>query len=105
MQGRAKRRLETFSYLPPMDAGRVRQQVRYMVRQGWAPIIEHADPASAHDDYWLKWKVAMVGETDADVVMKEAWACYRAHPRHHVRIVGYDLKRATRGAMVLAYRG
>ena len=38
------RKFETFSYLPEMDAERIRQQVEYIVSQGWNPAIEHTEP-------------------------------------------------------------
>ena len=41
----ASRRFETFSYLPPMDAGQIRKQVAYMVERGWNCAIEHVEPS------------------------------------------------------------
>jgi ribulose-bisphosphate carboxylase small chain len=38
-------------------------------------------------------------------VLAEAEACHRAHPRDHVRLVGYDNLRQTQGAAMVLYRG
>ena len=41
----ASKKFETFSYLPKLDAERIRAQVVYIVEQGWNPAIEHAEAA------------------------------------------------------------
>jgi ribulose-bisphosphate carboxylase small chain len=51
------------------------------------------------------WKLPMFGETDADRILAEAEACHKAHPRHHVRLVGYDNSRQSQGACMVIYRG
>lgn len=101
----ASRRFETFSYLPPMDAGQIRKQVAYMVERGWNCAIEHVEPLRAAETYWYLWKLPMFGERDVDTVMNELTACRNANPGHHVRLVGYDNKRQTQGLAMAVYRG
>lgn len=99
------RRFETFSYLPEMSDADVRKQVQYIVDQGWNPAIEHTEPENAFDHYWYMWKLPMFGETDVDAILKEAEACHKAHPEHHVRLIGYDNYRQTQGTAMVIYRG
>lgn len=100
----AGRRLETFSYLPEMDAGRIRQQVAYVVNNGWTPAIEHTEPESAGAHYWHMWKLPMFGETDVGAILAEAEACRRAYPTHHVRLIGYDREAQSQGAAMVIHR-
>ena len=101
----ASRRFETFSYLPAMDASKVRKQVKYMVERGWNCAVEHVEPARSGDSYWYMWKLPMFGETDVDTVLAEAEACHAANPEHHVRLVGYDNLKQSQGAAMVIYRG
>ncbi len=95
----------TFSYLPKMDAKRIRQQVAYIVEQGWNPAIEHVEPERAAVDYWYMWKLPMFGLKDVDHILEEAAACHRANPGNHVRIVGYDNFKQSQGTNFVIYRG
>ena len=99
------RKFETFSYLPEMDAERIRQQVEYIVSQGWNPAIEHTEPENAMHHYWYMWKLQMFGESDVDRILGEADACHKAHPNNHVRLVGYDNYAQSKGAEMVVYRG
>ena len=99
------RKFETFSYLPVMDAERIRAQVEYIVSRGWHPAIEHTEPENAFQHYWYMWKLPMFGETDAGRILGEAEAAYKAHPTHHVRLIGYNNHAQTQGASMVIYRG
>jgi ribulose-bisphosphate carboxylase small chain len=101
----ASRRFGTFSYLPSMTPDEVRKQVLYIVSKGWNPAIEHTEPANARSHYWYMWKLPMFGETDVDRVLGECEACHKANPDHHVRLVGYDNAKQSKGAEMVIYRG
>lgn len=99
------RKFETFSYLPEMDQKQIRQQVEYIVSKGWNPAIEHTEPENACSHYWYMWKLPMFGESDVDKILDEAAACHKAHPNNHVRLVGYDNFKQSKGAEMVVYRG
>ncbi len=101
----ASRKFETFSYLPAMDARQIRSQVEYIVKNGWNPAVEHTAPENAFDHYWYMWKLPMFGETDVDRILAEAEACHKAHPTHHVRLIGYDNYKQSQGTAMVVYRG
>jgi ribulose-bisphosphate carboxylase small chain len=101
----ASRRFETFSYLPAMDASKVRKQVKYMVERGWNCAVEHVEPARSGDSYWYMWKLPLFGEREVNTVMNELNACRRANPGHHVRLVGYNNERQTQGLSMVIFRG
>lgn len=101
----ASRKFETFSYLPPMSAEQIRQQVAYIVAKGWNPAIEHTEPEHLMDSYWYMWKLPMFGETDVERILAEAAACHAANPDNHVRLVGYDNFKQSQGASMVIYRG
>ena len=101
----SSRTFETFSYLPEMDADRIRKQVEYIVSKGWNPAIEHTEPENATSSYWYMWKLPMFGETDVDRILGEAEAAHKAHPNNHVRLVGYDNYAQSKGAEMVVYRG
>jgi ribulose-bisphosphate carboxylase small chain len=99
------RKFETFSYLPEMDAARIRKQVEYIVSKGWNPAVEHTEPENAFDHYWYMWKLPMFGETDVDRILAEVEACHKAHPDNHVKLVGYDNFAQSKGAEMVVFRG
>jgi ribulose-bisphosphate carboxylase small chain len=99
------RKFETFSYLASMSPAEIRQQVEFVVKQGWNPAIEHTEPEHLSDSYWYMWKLPMFGETDVDRILAEAEACHKANPRHHVRLIGYDNFRQSQGTAMVIYRG
>ena len=101
----ASRKFETFSYLPAMTAEQIRSQVAYIVAQGWNAGIEHTEPENAMDNYWYMWKLPMFGETDVDVIIRECQACHNAHPKNHVRLLGFDNYAQSAGASMVIYRG
>ena len=101
----SSRKFETFSYLPEMDQDRIRKQIEYIVSRGWNPAIEHTEPENAFDHYWYMWKLPMFGETDVDHILAEIEACHKAHPHNHVRLVGYDNFKQTKGAEMVVIRG
>ncbi|ADE16465.1 Ribulose-bisphosphate carboxylase [Nitrosococcus halophilus Nc 4] len=101
----SSRRFETFSYLPEMDTDQIRKQVEYIVSKGWNPAIEHTEPENAFSYYWYMWKLPMFGETDVDTILAEAEACHKAHPTHHVRLIGYDNYKQSQGAAMVIFRG
>jgi len=101
----ASRKFETFSYLPAMTEAEIKKQVEYLISKGWNPAIEHTEPAYLMDSYWYMWKLPMFGETDVNVVLKEAEACHKANPDNHVRLVGYNNFNQSQGAAMVIYRG
>lgn len=101
----ASRKFETFSYLPEMDKTNIEKQVAYIVSKGWNPAIEHTETENAFDHYWYMWKLPMFGETNVKTILAEADACHKAHPKHHIRLVGYDNYKQSQGASMVIYRG
>ena len=98
-------KFETFSYLPSMDADRIRKQIEFIVSKGWNPSIEHTEPENAFGAYWYMWKLPMFGETDVDAILAECEACHKAHPNNHVRLLGLDNYAQCAGASMVIYRG
>jgi len=99
------RKFETFSYLESMNPEQIRQQIEYIVSKGWNPGIEHCEPENAFQNYWYMWKLPMFGETDVDVILAECEACHKAHPKNHVRLLGFDNYAQSAGASMVIFRG
>ena len=99
----ASRKFETFSYLPAMDADSIKKQVEYLVKKGWNPAIEHADPERVAGSYWTMWKLPLFGETSVERILAEAEACRKANPGHVVRLIGYDNIRQTLGTALVVH--
>ncbi len=105
MRSLPRQKYGTFSYLPEMDASRIRKQVEYIIGQGWNPVIEHVEVDRVTDHYWYMWKLPMFGEREVASILAEIAACREAYPEHFVRIVGYDNGRQTQGARIVVYQG
>ena len=101
----ASRKFGTFSYLPAMTPERIRKQVEFIVGRAWTPALEHTEPAHLMDDYWYMWKLPLFGETNVDTILAEAEACHKAHPKNHVRLLGYDNFAQSKCAEMVIYRG
>ena len=99
------RKFETFSYLPAMDAKQIRKQIEYIVNQGWNPGIEHTEPENAFSHYWYMWKLPMFGETNVDAILTEVENCHKAHPKNHIRLLGFNNFNQSAGAAMVIYRG
>lgn len=99
------RKFETFSYLPDLTKEQISKQVQYIVSKGWNPAVEHTEPENAFDHYWYMWKLPLFGETDVAKILAEAESCHKAHPKHHVRLVGYDNFKQSQGTAMVVYRG
>jgi ribulose-bisphosphate carboxylase small chain len=51
------------------------------------------------------WKLPMFGETDVDAIMAELDACHKAHPKNHVRLLGFDNFSQSAGTALVVHRG
>ena len=98
------RRYGTFSYLPEMDAGRLRKQIEHILARGWNPAVEHVEPSRSAENYWYMWKLPMFGETDIDRVLAEIDECHKAWPGHLIRLIGYDNSAQSQGASIVVHR-
>jgi len=101
----SSRKFETFSYLPEMSKEQIRKQVEYIVSKGWNPAIEHTEPENAFSHFWYMWKLPLFGETNVDTILAEAETCHKAHPKNHVRLVGYDNYAQSKGTEMVVFRG
>jgi ribulose-bisphosphate carboxylase small chain len=99
-----ERRGETFSYLPAMTPERMRQQISYLMAQGWNPAIEHTEPEKSFSSFWYLWKLPIFGERSVERILAELEACHRANPGHHVRLLGYDNYTQSQGTAFIVYR-
>ena len=99
------RKYETFSYLPPLTDESIRAQIQYIVDKGWNPGIEHTEPENAISNYWYMWKLPLFGETNVDTILAEVEACHKAHPKNHVRLLGFDNFAQSAGTAMVLYRG
>lgn len=98
------RHTETFSYLPPMTPERMRKQIEYLISMNWNPAIEHTEPEKSFSNFWYLWKLPFFGERSVDKILAELEACHRAHPGHHVRLLGYDNYTQSQGTSFVVYR-
>ncbi len=102
--GPTKPRGETFSYLPAMTPERLRQQIAYLIANGWNPAIEHTEPEKARSNFWYLWQLPFFGETSVDRVLAEIDACARANPGQHVRLIGFDNFTQSQGTAFIVRR-
>jgi ribulose-bisphosphate carboxylase small chain len=99
-----ERRGETFSYLPPMTPDRLREQISYLISQGWNPAIEHTEPEKSFSSFWYLWKLPFFGERSVERILAELEACHRANPGHLVRLLGYDNYTQSQGTAFIVFR-
>lgn len=83
-------RLETFSYLPELDALEVRAQVEWILERGMVVAIEHTERPDPYAHYWTLWRLPLFDVRDAETVLDAVEECRHANPDSYVRLNGYD---------------
>lgn len=101
----SKQTLECFSFLPKFSQEDVHKQIAYIIAQGWTPSLEHVHPSNQSNVYWQMWKLPMFGEKNLNNVVDELETCRRAHPDHHIRLLGYDSYTQSQGLCFVVYEG
>jgi ribulose-bisphosphate carboxylase small chain len=87
------KRLETFSFLPPLTAAETAAQVDRILERGLVPAIEHTAEPGPRNVYWSMWKLPLFEARTSEEVLSEVEACVAAHPADYVKLIGYDPKR------------
>jgi ribulose-bisphosphate carboxylase small chain len=98
------RRLETFSYLPPLTDEQITAQAGSILKRGLIPAIEHMTHPGPRDTYWSLWKLPLFDARTPEVVLAEVETCARANPDAYVRLSGYDPKRGGQVASFVVRR-
>ncbi len=98
------RRLETFSYLPPLSDGQIAAQTRSILERGLIPAIEHTPDPGPRNTYWSLWRLPLFDARTPEAVVAEVEGCVRANPEVYVRLSGYDPKRGSKVASFVVRR-
>jgi ribulose-bisphosphate carboxylase small chain len=98
------RRLETFSYLPPLTDEQIAAQTASILERGLVPAIEHTTHPGPRNTYWSLWKLPLFDARTAEAVLAEVDACARANPDAYVRLSGYDPNRGGQVASFVVHR-
>ena len=82
----------TFSYLPDLTDEQIEAQLRYVLRNGWAIMVEHTDDPHPRNSLWEMWSQPLfdLAENEADVVLREVRAAREACANEYVKVVAYD---------------
>ena len=98
------RRLETFSYLPPLTDDQIAAQIGSILERGSILAIEHTVDPGPWNTYWSLWKLPLFDARAPEAVLAEVETCVRANPDAYVRLSGYDPKRGGRDASFVVRR-
>jgi len=98
------RRLETFSYLPPMTDRQIAAQAGSIVKRGLIPAIEYTPDPGPRETYWSLWRLPLFKARTPEEVLSEVEACARANPDAYVRLSGFDPKRGGQVASFVVRR-
>ncbi|MFZ2619263.1 MAG: ribulose bisphosphate carboxylase small subunit [Alphaproteobacteria bacterium] len=110
-QNNGHTRFETFSFLPPLSPAQAQAQAESLLKNGWVPLIEFADPSESSHLYWQLWPVVAprsqsnrvtAQDVNASLLMMQIDACARRHPYAFVRLSGFDTARKVFGTSFLA---
>ncbi|NWJ44414.1 MAG: ribulose bisphosphate carboxylase small subunit [Chloroflexi bacterium] len=96
-------KLETFSYLPPMNEAMLRSQIQYMIDKGYAPAIEYSETVDTYNSYWSMWGLPMFEIRDAAAVVYELKACQKANDNCYIKINGFDPSTQAQAISFVAY--
>jgi len=96
---------EIHSCLPRVSREEVREQIDRIFSQGWNLAVEHMEPALSFKHYWQMWKPGASDAHGVDAILQELEACHRTHPRHHIRLMGYEDYARRQDTAFVVYRG
>lgn len=97
-------KLETFSYLPPLDEPAIAAQIGSILDRGLVVAIEHARAPGPRLHYWSLWELPLFGVRDPGPVLAAIDDCRRAHPDAYIRVNGYDAARQGQVASFVVHR-
>ncbi len=97
-------KVETFSYLPPLSREEIRQEIQYILDQGWIPGVEYTPRIDPAESYWHWWKLPLFNARTPEEVLAEIDACHEAHPDCFIRITAYDNHQSRQMQAFVAYR-
>jgi ribulose-bisphosphate carboxylase small chain len=82
----------TFSFLPDFTDDQIEAQLRYVLRNGWAVMVEHTDDPHPRNSLWDMWGQPLfdLDEDEVGVAMREVRAAREACPHEYVKVVAYD---------------
>ncbi len=83
----------TFGFLPALNDTQVREQIQWVIDQGYAVSLEYTDNPDPRDNLWRMWGLPMFDLKDAASIMYEFEACRKAYPDCYIKINGYDAAR------------
>jgi ribulose-bisphosphate carboxylase small chain len=82
----------TFSFLPDLSDAEIEAQLAYVLRHGWAVMVEHTDDPHPRNSLWEMWGQPLfdLHEDDVEVALREVRAAREAFPHEYVKVVAYD---------------
>jgi ribulose-bisphosphate carboxylase small chain len=82
----------TFSFLPALDDEQIKNQIRYVIDNGWALSIEYTDDPHPRNSYWEMHGLPMFDLRDPHAAMAALAEALAQHPNAYVKINAYDAR-------------
>jgi ribulose-bisphosphate carboxylase small chain len=92
------------SYLAPLDEDQLAKQIRYLLSEGFVPVVEYVRQPDPHDHYWSMWKLPLFQARAVKDVLTEIQACEAAHPDCFIKLIGYDRQRQTQAVSLVVHQ-
>ncbi len=93
----------TFGFLPALNDAQVREQIQWVVNQGYAVSVEYTDDPHPRNNLWRMWGLPMFDLKDAAAIMYEFQSCREAYPNCYIKINGYDAGRQGQAVSFIAH--
>lgn len=85
-----ERRYETLSYLPPLSDAQMKNQIQYILDQGYIAGVEFSESSEPEMHYWTLWKLPLFHAKTVNEVMVEIDACRSEYRNCFIRVMGFD---------------
>ncbi|MEW6064727.1 MAG: ribulose bisphosphate carboxylase small subunit [Bacillota bacterium] len=92
-----------FAFMPPLNEDQVREQIQWVLNQGYCLSVEYTDEPHPRNNYWRMWGLPMFDLKDAAAIMYEFQSCKKAFPDCYIKINGYDADRQGQVVSFIAY--
>ena len=89
-----------FSFLPDLTDDKIKSQIQYAIKKGWAISVEWTDDPHPRNTYWELWGLPLFDIKDPSAVMYEITECRRVNPEGYIKVNAFDASIGTESCVM-----
>ena len=89
-----------FSFLPDLTDDKIKSQIQYAIKKGWAISVEWTDDPHPRNTYWELWGLPLFDIKDPSAVMYEITECRRVNSEGYIKVNAFDASIGTESCVM-----